>query len=245
MTTPTAMQALHAANPFPVVDTDPAAAEHGWLALAERLPAPSARPIRVRRRRVLRSAVIPAAAFLAVATGGTALATGANPLRLFTAAPSGEEQVEAAVAVVSAYSAAHPGSGYSSMSADGAHRTLTVWWHGPVPAELRAGLVRRTPVRVVYAPARYPATDLAVAAAKLASAVRAGAFVRYGVSGASTGPAVDGSGLNFGYQTYPASADQIRAAVQALTGVPVSRLFYMGAFQYTPLIDPATPRPSP
>jgi len=245
MTNPTAVHALQAANPVPAVDTEPAAAEHGWLALAARVPDPPTQPTRTRRRRVLRSTVVPTVALLALTTAGTALATGANPLRLFTAAPSGEDQVEAAAAVVSAYSAAHPGSGYSSMSADGAHRTLTVWWHGPVPAELRASLVHRTPVRVVYAPARYPATDLAVAAAKLASAVRAGAFVRYGVSGAGTGPAVDGSGLNFGYQTYPASADQIRAVVQALTGVPVSRLFYMGAFQHTPMIVPATPRPSP
>jgi len=245
MTTPTAMHALQAANPVPAVDTDPAAAERGWLALAARVPDPPTQPIRTRRRRVLRSTVVPTVALLALTTAGTALATGANPMRLFTAAPSGEDQVEAAAAVVSAYSAAHPRSGYSSMSADGAHRTLTVWWHGPVPAELRASLVRRTPVRVVYAPARYPATVLMEASRQLALAVRMGAFVRYGVSGAATGPALDGSGLNFMYEAYPASADQIRAAVQQLTGVPVTHLSYIGAFHYTSVIDPATPRPSP
>ncbi len=240
-----ALQALQAANPVPAVDTDPAAAEPGWLALTERLPTLPARPLGTSRRRVLRSAIVPAAALLALTTGGTALATGGNPLRLFTAGPDGQELVDDDAAVVTAYATAHPACGYSTLAVDGAHRVLTVWWHGPVPAGLRAALARRTAVRVVYRPARYPASVLEVASRQLALAVRLGAFLRYGVSGAMTGPAADGSGLDFGYQTYPASADQIRAAVHALTGVPVTHMSYIGEVQRLPLIVPATPRPSP
>jgi len=234
MSTPITVQVLQAANPVPAVVADPAAAERGWLALAEHLPAPPARPVRTPRR-VLRSAVIPAAAILALTTTGTALATGANPLRLFTVAPSGEDQVQAAAAVVTAYAAAHPGSGYSTMRADGADRVLTLWWDGPVPAEVRAGLARRAPVRVVYRSGRYPAAVLEVAAAKLAGALRAGAFTRYGVPGASTGPAVDGSGLHFDYETFPTSADRIRIAVQQLTGVPVTHMSYWPPMHEAPL----------
>jgi len=227
MTNTRALDSLRAANPFGVVPREPSALEAGWLAVQANLdPHP---PLRHSIRQLIRSALLVIVAALIVGTAGTALAEGGHPLRVFNRSAAANEQVVAVANVVTAYAAAHPGSGYDNVIVSPSRHTVTVVWHGPVPAGLRARLAGFRSVHVGYTAARYPARVLTESSKLLEAASQAGDFKPYGVLGVSVGPAGDGSGLAFGYEVIvghkPAARDRIRQAAARIAGVPITNLF--------------------
>ncbi len=140
---------------------------------------------------------------------------------------SAEERVGAAAQLVTAYAHDHPGSGYSNVIVDRAAVSITVVWHGQVPASLRTRLAT-TDVSIRYTPAVYKLSALEHATQQLLTSREK--FTALGVE-VGFGPNGDGSGLNLTYDVlagHPAPSEEaLENLVRRVTGIPVTNISRM------------------
>jgi hypothetical protein len=108
--------------------------------------------------------------------------------------------------------------GFSGFEWSRESATLTLWWYGPVPAELAQDLAAHDPA-VTTSPARNPPKALAEAARRI---IAAGAVP--GVFVSAAGPAIDCSELSVTAEANDPSTTEaeMAAAIERVAGFPVS-----------------------